>query len=325
MKITASFLQHFRKEFIFPSKDVTHFFPQHMAKGLNKMQRTLATVDYVIEVHDAMIPLSGRNRQFKETLAVRPHLLILNKMDLTDLKYKRNVIQRLKANQGVQEVVYTNCKQEKSGTVKTLLIPKLTEVLMGTARFHREGLDHYNILIIGLPNVGKSSLINAMRHLHSGKGKATPVGPHAGVTRSVLEKIKVSHSPLIYVYDTPGIMMPNIEDMDVGMKLALCGTLTDHLVGYDMIVDYLLFWLNSHGYFKYVKYFNLSQPTDDIFQFLSNVAKLYNVVEKRKSPSGEYVYKPNFDLAAKYVLRAFREGQLGCYNLDEDIVQSVTN
>ena len=324
MKISSSFLHYFRKEFTYPAKDVAHFFPQHMAKGLSKMQRTLANVDYVIEVHDARVPLSGRNQHFKETLAVRPHLLVLNKMDLTDLRYKSAVIERLKADEGVQDVLYTNCKQAKSSTVKRLLVPKLTELLSGAARFHREGLDHYNILIIGLPNVGKSSLINAMRHLHTGKGKATPVGPHAGVTRSVMERIKVSHNPLMYVYDTPGIMMPNIDDMDVGMKLALCGTLTDHLVGYDMIADYLLFWLNSHGYFKYVKYFNLPEPTDDIYHLLSHVAKLHGAVEKRRSSSGDYVYKPNFDHAARYVIKAYREGQLGCYNLDEDIIQSVS-
>jgi ribosome biogenesis GTPase A len=326
MRITSLLLQNFRKQFSFPTNDVTHFFPGHMARGLNQMQQKMRFVDCVIEVHDARIPLSGRNPNFQDTLTVRPHLLVLNKMDLADRNLVRHVDAKLMTEQGINRILYTNCKQQHSVGIRKHLIPAVMELLTGSHRFNRENVDSFNLLIIGLPNVGKSSLINALRRTHIKKGKATSVEPRAGVTRSVLEKIKVCDNPTLYVYDTPGIMVPKLTDIEVGMKLALCATLTDHIVGEEIIADYMLFWLNSHGYFSYVDYFNLPEPTDDILHFLSNIAKHHKAVMKHKSRTGEYIYKTNFDMAAKISLRAFREGKLGRFNLDENLVKTnVTN
>ncbi len=79
-------------------------------------------------------------------------------------------------------------------------------------------------MVIGIPNVGKSTLINQLRSLRlQVKGRATAVGANPGVTRSVLTKIRVSNDPLVFLVDTPGIMMPNIKNNHVGMKLAVCG------------------------------------------------------------------------------------------------------
>lgn len=107
-------------------------------------------------------------------------------------------------------------------------------------------------MIIGVPNVGKSSLINALRNRHLHKPAATQEGPTAGITRSVLTRIKICEDPLIYLLDTPGVLLPNIQNIDMGMKLAMCSCFQDHLVGEEVIADYLLYYLNKNKNFTYL-------------------------------------------------------------------------
>jgi len=103
-------------------------------------------------------------------------------------------------------------------------LPRAIDLIQSTDRYHRSSAPDANILVVGVPNVGKSTLINRLRnHKLKIKGKATVVGPTPGVTRSVMTKIRVSNDPLIYLIDTPGIMMPNIKNNLVGVKLAACG------------------------------------------------------------------------------------------------------
>lgn len=310
-----------RKQFAFATKDVTHYFPGHMAKGMNQMQRKLKHVDCIIEVHDARIPFSGRNARFEEALLIRPHLLILNKMDLTNLKYRQRVEEKIREEQNIKNILYTNCKEDLNRTVKHKILPTVMKMIDEAPRYHRVEERDYNLLIIGVPNVGKSSLINALRRTNLKKGKATPVGGVAGITRSVLEKIRVCDHPRTYVFDTPGILNPMVDSVDVGMKLALCANLKDSLVGEDMIVDYMLHWLNVHQEFGYVQYYGLTEPTDVLYEFLTHIAKTRNMIMKVRGTTGGYIYKPNFTQVAQLVLRDFRSGLLGKFNLDMDLLQ----
>ncbi|MEE6516965.1 hypothetical protein FKM82_026857 [Ascaphus truei] len=147
--------------FEFGQREIAHWFPGHMSRGLKQMKARLQSVDCILEVHDARLPLSGRNPMFKESLGIRPHLLILNKMDLAD--------------QTQQKVV-----------------PAITELIGSSQRFQRAESPDSCIMVIGVPNVGKSSLINSLRRLHLKKGgKASKVGGEPGMTRSVLSRIQV--------------------------------------------------------------------------------------------------------------------------------------
>ncbi|KAB7495003.1 Mitochondrial GTPase 1 [Armadillidium nasatum] len=192
------------------------------------------------------------------------------------------------------------------------------ELIKDSQRYHRSELSEYGIMVIGIPNVGKSSLINALRVAYLRKGHATPVGAAPGITRAVLERIKVCEDPRVYVRDTPGILEPNIRNVEVGLKLALVNTITDHLVGETMIADFLLFRLNLIGNRKYVKFLKLDEPTDDIHKALSTFAEKEDCYDKRRNfgnSSGGYIMTPNYKMAADRFISAYRKGEFWIFNV----------
>lgn len=309
---------NFRKVFKIVNRDVIQWFPGHMGKGIRQMQQKLKMVDCVIEVHDARIPFSGRNTDFKHTITgIRPHILVLNKKDISDARHFESIAERIRRDEGIDNILYTNCKDQQCEGIQKL-IPLAKQLIINSNRYNRSNQPDYNIMIIGVPNVGKSSLTNVLRNRHLKIKSASAVGGVAGITRSVLNRIKISRTPLIYMYDTPGILTPRITDTEQGMKLALVSCLQDHLVGQTVIADFLLYWLNKNQHFGYVELMNLSKPTDSIEEVLISGAKMLNKTQKVKSYDGRLVIRPNFDAAAMHFIRAFRSGSLGKFNLDND-------
>ncbi|XP_021564993.1 mitochondrial ribosome-associated GTPase 1 isoform X2 [Carlito syrichta] len=258
-----------RENFPLRGRDVARWFPGHMAKGLKKMQSSLKLVDCIIEVHDARIPLSGRNPLFQETLGLKPHLLILNKMDLADLTEQQKIMQRLEG-QGLKNVIFTNCVKDEN--VKQI-VPVVTELIGSSYRYHRG---------------------------------------------------EVCERPLMFLLDTPGVLAPRIESVETGLKLALCGTVLDHLVGEETMADYLLYTLNKHQCFRYVQHYGLGSACDDIEHVLKSVAVKLRKTHKVKVLTGTgdvNVVQPNYPMAARDFLQTFRRGLLGPVMLDLDILQ----
>ncbi|KAI4466513.1 mitochondrial ribosome-associated gtpase 1 [Holotrichia oblita] len=309
----------FRSVFKTVDKETLHWFPGHMGKGLRKMQNKLKSVDCVIEVHDARIPLSGRNTDFKHTISgIKPHILVLNKVDLIPRKYLPQIREKLSTD--CENIIFTNCKDHSCKGVKKLF-PLAQELINQSDRFNRSNAEDYCIMIIGVPNVGKSSLVNSLRNKFLHKPNATAVGANPGMTRSVLTKIKINENPLFYMLDTPGILTPSVPNTEVGLKLALCATIQDHLVGEETIADYLLYWLNKHEMFKYVDVFKLKAATDDILEVLAHIAINNNKMLKfRDITNGAYVRRPDLDAAAKLMLQIFRNGGLGKIILDQNLL-----
>lgn len=296
---------------------MAHWFPGHMAKGLKQMRANLKNVDCVIEIHDARIPFSGRNPLFKETLDVRPHLLVLNKMDLADMPQKQRILKQLQRN-GVSHVLFTDSRKQRDENVKKL-VPKVMDILQNHPRFNRDENPDYCLMVIGVPNVGKSSLINSLRRTYLKKGRASRVGGEPGITRAVLTKIQVCERPIMHLLDTPGVLPPKINDVETGMKLALCGTILDHLVGEEIIADYLLYSLNRLEKFSYVERYDLQEPCDDIQSVLKRIAVKLGKTQRVKAITGVgnvTVTVPNYSAAAYDFIRAFRKGELGKVMLD---------
>ncbi|XP_076308609.1 LOW QUALITY PROTEIN: mitochondrial GTPase 1-like [Tachypleus tridentatus] len=278
----SSIVPKFRESYTVANKDLSKWFPGHMYKGMKQMQQKLKMVDCILEVHDARIPFSGRNPNFYHLLtAVKPHILVLNKVDLADVTSQKQIEQSLK-QQGINQIIFTNCKDQKDRGLKKVsrkfefsllsydsyshVLPTVTDLVTNSERYNRTESKEFHLMAIGVPNVGKSSLINMLRNLHLKKGKASRVGALAGITRSVLERIKISEDPPIYLLDTPGILAPNIKNVEVGLRLALCATVRDHLIGEDLIADYLLYWLNKHQNFFWRVPLFISNPEQKLIK-----------------------------------------------------------
>ncbi|XP_015445666.1 mitochondrial ribosome-associated GTPase 1 isoform X2 [Pteropus alecto] len=285
------------------------------------MQSSLKLVDCIIEVHDARIPLSGRNPLFQETLGIKPHVLVLNKMDLADLSEQQKIIQHLE-REGLKNIIFTNCVKDEN--VKQI-VPMVTALVGSSYRYHRGENAEYCIMVIGVPNVGKSSLINSLRRQHLRKGKATRVGGEPGITRAVMSKIQVCERPPMFLLDTPGVLAPRIGSVETGLKLALCGTVLDHLVGEETLADYLLYTLNRHQLLGYVQHYGLDGACDDVVSVLKRVAVRLGKMQKVKVLTGTgdvNVIQPNYTAAARDFLRTFRSGLLGPVMLDRDMLHT---
>lgn len=164
------------------------------------------------------------------------------------------------------------------------------------------------MMVVGMPNVGKSSLINALRRLGTRKGNAAKVGARPGVTTSVMGKIKVLDEPPTYLIDTPGVFVPHIDDQSQGLKLGLIAAVKDHLVGELVLADFLLYMFNRFSSRAYVEFCGLSEPCDEITLVLTSLCKRIGAIQKH----GE----PQLEAGARYFLAAFRDGKLGRYTLD---------
>lgn len=302
-------------------KKVLEWFPGHMGKGLKQMQQKLANVDCTIEVHDARIPLSGRTELFRNTvIGVRPHIFVLNKCDLIPESMKPVIVETLTKNRLATDILFTDCRTPQGEGV-TDILPCIINKMQDICRYNRQHEKSFNILVMGVPNVGKSSLINVMRNYYTKKRKGTRVGAVAGITRSVLNRIQVCYEPPLYLYDTPGILEPHIKHVEAGFRLALCASMQDHLVGMTNIADYLLYWLNKNEHFSYVKELGLKEPCDDITEVLTVSALSQNLYIKMKDPSsGQIVRRPDLEISAYRFVTLFRKGKLGQFVLDSDVI-----
>lgn len=316
-------VNNMRKSFQLVRKDKIQWFPGHMGKGLKQMQQKLKSIDCIIEVHDARIPISGRNPEFKYTVSgLKPHILVLNKMDLTESRTHKRIADQIRLDEGIDHVVFTNCKDQECKGIRKL-VPLARDLISKSNRFHRFEEAEQTLMIIGVPNVGKSSLINVLRNRHLREEAATRVGAVAGITRSVLTKIKISEEPLMYLLDTPGILAPNIKDTETGMKLAACSCFQDHLVGRELIADYVLYWLNKNEQFSYVPHVGLFSPTDNIVEVLVSLCKIQNKYKKVKVYDGQPVLKPDIETASHVFLHLFRSGQFGPLILDNHLIRPI--
>lgn len=242
---------------------------------------------------------------------------MLNKKDLIHRNNIPKIADKIRQEDGIEHIIFSNCKDHRCDGVKKLL-PLSSELIGNSERYNRSEELEFGIMIIGVPNVGKSSLINALRNRNLQKKSAAAVGAVAGITRSVLNRIKICDDPSVYLLDTPGILTPNIGSTEIGMKLALCACLQDHLVGPEIIADYLLFWLNKHKKFDYTKLIGIDAPTDNISEVLLAVSKKLNKTKTMKDFNGNMVVRPDLNAAAQNFIRLYRTGELGKILLDID-------
>ena len=181
------------------------------------------------------------------------------------------------------------------------------------AREHVSAIDSLTgsrMMIVGMPNVGKSSLLNALRKLGVGKGKAAFTGAQPGVTRKIGTTVKIIEGPEsaggVYLVDTPGVFVPYVPNAESMLKLALCGSVKDTIIAPTTLADYLLYHLNLYEPHVYAAY---TSPTNDIMSFLDAIARKTGRLQKGGHP--------DLEAAALWIIQRWRGGQLGRFVLDE--------
>ncbi|ORZ01544.1 P-loop containing nucleoside triphosphate hydrolase protein [Syncephalastrum racemosum] len=275
---------------------IINWFPGHMLKGMRLISERLNSVDLVVEVRDARIPLASVNPNFEKLVGRKPRLVVYNKQDLADPSTLAPV-QAALARQGTPSV-FTSCQTGQD----------VRSILKHAAEL-ADPIPHVTLMVVGMPNVGKSSLINQLRHFGVGRGKAAATGAQPGITRTVANTVKVLEHPAVYLIDTPGVMMPHIGDPVQSVRVALTGGIRDNLAGETTLVDYLLFELNRRHLFDYTERFRLDEPTNDVHVLLDAVARRIGAILK----GGEL----DHNQASKFLLKQFRQGKFGRMTLDD--------
>ncbi|KPV77081.1 uncharacterized protein RHOBADRAFT_34556, partial [Rhodotorula graminis WP1] len=264
------------------------------------------SLDLVIETRDARLPLSSINPAFERLLAEQAgrsfgaapgatggmaktkRLIVYNKADLAQ-----------------------DCFQE------------VRSLSLGMAKRPMEGPDDkINMLVAGMPNVGKSSILNALRRVGVKKGKAASTSSEPGHTRRLSTVIKIATSPPVYIYDTPGIMVPflgrGVAGQEAALKLALTGGIKESLFEREVLGEYLLWRLRirsemrDEGWRDSDLLDRLSLPSStslaDPTAFFTALAARLSAVRRGGHP--------DVDFAGRWLVQAFREGKLGRWTLD---------
>jgi len=270
------------------------WFPGHMAKAKREVQEKLKLIDVVFELLDARIPLSSRNPMIDEILTNRPRIILLNKADMADEKVTNEWISFF-AEQGLRALAIDS----QAGTGMKQIVAAAKDMTKEKfAKMAAKGIKNprpLRALIVGIPNVGKSTLINRLAGKHIAK-----TGDKPGVTKAQ-QWIKVGKE--MELLDTPGILWPKFEDEEVGLKLATTGAIKDTILNLQDVAVYALRFLAVHYPDRLKERYSLTDIPDDIVE-------LFDAIGKRRGclASGGAV---DYDKVAELVLRDIRTEKLG--------------
>ncbi|MDR0922295.1 MAG: ribosome biogenesis GTPase YlqF [Lactobacillales bacterium] len=271
------------------------WFPGHMAKARREVQEKLKYVDIVFELIDARLPLSSRNPMLDQILGQKPRLILLNKGDLADQEQTKKW-QGYFMRQGHRTLIIN---AQGNINVKKI-VPESKIVLKEKIERERsKGIKSRAIraMVIGIPNVGKSTLMNRL----VGK-KIAQTGNKPGVTKG---QQWLRYGMDLELLDTPGILWPKFEDQAIGMKLALTGAIKDQLLHLDDLAIYALEFFSRHYPERLVERYKLT--IEDTF--LPAPELLMLISEKRG-------FRDDYERASEMLIHEVRGGKLGGFTLD---------
>lgn len=275
------------------------WFPGHMAKTRRLIKENLTAVDAVCELVDARIPESSRNPELDEIIGSKPRIVLLNKCDLADENATARKIKELSAK-GITALP-VDCR---SGKGLDKFQPAVREVLKDKIQANIDrGMagKHLRIMVVGIPNTGKSSFINRM----AGKNRAE-VADKPGVTRSNRWFFIGSGIELL---DTPGVLWPKFEDPEVGFKLAFIGSVKDQILDIQEIAVRLLVVLQKNYADRLRERYKIEDFEElEPYELLELIAKKRGMLLRK----GEY----DTERAAVMLLDEYRSGKLGRITLD---------
>lgn len=276
------------------------WYPGHMTKTRRQMEADLKLVDAVCEILDARIPYSSRNPDIAEICGNKPRMVILNRIDIADPEMTKKWTDYFKS-QGLY-VIQTDCKSRKGiNTFQPAVRSMLSEKL---ARYAEKGQTGraLKLMVVGIPNVGKSTFINQVTGAKRAKAENRP-----GVTRGK-QWVNVSQSLLLL--DTPGILWPKFEDKDVGMKLAYTGAVKDDILDVESLACALLQMLWQRYPDAVKERYKIDMPAD---------AEGWELLEACGKKRGFLVSggEINTERMAKVLMDEYRSGKLGNFTFED--------
>lgn len=277
------------------------WFPGHMTKTKRQIQASLKLVDAVAEILDARIPLSSKNPDLQKLIQNKPKVVLLNKCDMANQNATSRWIDYY-ASQGVTAIA-VDCK---SGKGLNKFAPAVNNVLAERReRLKAKGMVNpmLRIMIVGIPNVGKSSFINRVAKQNRAKVEDRP-----GVTRGNQWYFIAKN---IEMLDTPGVLWPKFDDKIVGERLAFTGAVKDQILDTELLAVRLLDFLRSLKPADFIVRFKL----DDVDLDAVDSYELLNIIGKKRGMliSGGEI---NTERAAIMLLDEFRSGKLGRITLE---------
>lgn len=276
-----------------------HFqwYPGHMTKARRMMQENIKLIDLIIELVDARVPLSSRNPDIDELGKNKARLILLNKADLAEERLNDEWVEYFK-EKGYSAV---KVNSKKGGGIKSIQSVIQEACKEKTERDRKRGILNRPVraMVVGIPNVGKSTFINAL----AGKACAK-TGNKPGVTKG---KQWIRLNKNVELLDTPGILWPKFEDQQVGLKLAFIGSIKDEILQTEELAAELVRFLN--GEYPGVLEEKYDIPaSDDVYECIRNIAESRHCLVRGSELDTEK--------AAAILLDDFRGGRLGRITLE---------
>ncbi|MCK1221769.1 ribosome biogenesis GTPase YlqF [Streptococcus uberis] len=273
---------------------IIQWFPGHMSKARRQVQENLKHVDFVTILVDARLPLSSQNPMLTKIVGEKPKLMILNKADLADQSLTKEWC-RYYEEQGIKTLAINSKEQATVKKVTEAAKKLMAEKLQ---KLKERGIQKQSLrtMIIGIPNAGKSTLMNRL----AGK-KIAVVGNKPGVTKG--QQWLKSNKDL-EILDTPGILWPKFEDEEVGLKLALTGAIKDQLLPLDEVT---IFGLN---YFKH----HYPNRLEERFKGINLDLETPEIIMEMTKNLG---FKDDYDRFYNLFIKEIRDGKLGVFTLDQ--------
>lgn len=274
------------------------WFPGHMAKARRQVTEKLKLVDIIFELVDARIPYSSRNPMIDEIIQHKPRLVLLNKADMADKEVTKQWIKYFQDNE-----VKALAINSQAGLGMKEINQASQEILQEKFdRMRAKGVRPRAIraMIVGIPNAGKSTLINRLAKKNIARTGNTP-----GVTKAQ-QWIKVGKE--LELLDTPGILWPKFEDQEVGMKLALTGAIKDTILNLQDVAIYALRFLEKRYPDRMKERYQLEVIPEDVVELFNQIGKLRGCL----MGGGEIDY----DKVTELIIREFRTERLGPITLE---------
>ena len=273
-----------------------NWYPGHMAKTKREIKEKIDLIDIVFEVVDARIPYSSKNKEIEEITKNKPRVIIMTKMDLCD-KEKTNKWIKYYEDKGYIVVPMDLINNPNTKIIFDKIKPILEDI---NGKRKSKGLKERKarILIMGVPNVGKSTLINRL----VGK-KATNVGNRPGVTKT-LEWIRINDK--VELLDTPGILWPKLDDDTVAHNLASMTAVKEEVLELDDLAIYIIQKMLSDYPESIINRYNLTK-VEDIVDTLDEIGKKVGAIRNNET---------DYDRVYKRVIKDLQDGYLGKVTFD---------